>query len=174
MSILGAPGWHSRLSVRLQPGHDLAVREFEPRVRLRADGSEPGACFRFCVSLSLCPSPVHALSLSVPKIDKRWKKIKKKKSILPKAMDTFNAIPIKITPAFLTELEQTTLKFVGSQKRPQIAKVMLKKKTKVETWLFWMYGVLESCIHQDSMYRHRNGDRRQWNRIWNPEIYPQT
>ena len=60
----GAPGWCSRLSVRLQPGHDLAVREFEPRVRLWADGSEPGACFRFCVSLSLCPTPVHALSLS--------------------------------------------------------------------------------------------------------------
>ena len=41
----GAPGWRSRLSVRLQPGHDLAVREFEPRVGLWADGSEPGACF---------------------------------------------------------------------------------------------------------------------------------
>ena len=67
----GAPGWRSRLSIRLQPGHDLAVREFEPRVGLWADGSEPGACFRFCVSLSLCPSPVHALSLSVPKINKR-------------------------------------------------------------------------------------------------------
>ena len=40
----GAPGWRSRLSGRLQPGHDLAVREFEPRVRLWADGSEPGAC----------------------------------------------------------------------------------------------------------------------------------
>ena len=67
----GAPGWRSWLSVRLQPGHDLAVREFEPRVGLWADGSEPGACFRFCVSLSLCPSPVRALSLSVPKINKR-------------------------------------------------------------------------------------------------------
>ena len=76
---IGAPGWHSRLSVRLQPVHDLVVREFEPRVGLWADdGSEPGACFRFCVFLSLCPSPVHALSLSVPKINKR-KKIKKKK-----------------------------------------------------------------------------------------------
>ena len=68
--LRGAPGWRSRLSVRLQPGHHLAVHEFEPRVRLWADGSEPGACFRFCVSLSLCPSPVHALSLSVPKINK--------------------------------------------------------------------------------------------------------
>ena len=44
-TIVGAPGWRSRLSVRLQPGHDLAVREFEPRVGLWADGSEPGACF---------------------------------------------------------------------------------------------------------------------------------
>ena len=44
MSSSGAPGWRSRLSVRLQPGHVLAVREFEPRVGLWADGSEPGAC----------------------------------------------------------------------------------------------------------------------------------
>ena len=43
-------------------GHDLTVGEFEPRVRLCADSSEPGAYFRFCVSLSL-PSPAHALSL---------------------------------------------------------------------------------------------------------------
>ena len=71
MIVDGAPGWLSRLGGRLQPGHDLAVREFEPRIGLWADGSEPGACFRFCVSLSLGPSPVRALSLSVPKINKR-------------------------------------------------------------------------------------------------------
>ena len=38
--------------------------EFEPFIGLCADESEPGACFRFCVSLPLCPSPTHALSLS--------------------------------------------------------------------------------------------------------------
>uniref|UniRef100_A0A8C9K3T4 Cadherin EGF LAG seven-pass G-type receptor 1 n=1 Tax=Panthera tigris altaica TaxID=74533 RepID=A0A8C9K3T4_PANTA len=38
--------------------HDLLVSEFEPRVGLCADGSEPGACVGFCVSLSLCPSPL--------------------------------------------------------------------------------------------------------------------
>ena len=42
----------------------FAVCEFEPHVRLCADSSEPEACFGFCVSLSLCPSPAHALSLS--------------------------------------------------------------------------------------------------------------
>ena len=45
-------------------GHDLAVREFKPRVGLCADSSEPRACFRFCVSLSPCPSPARPLSLS--------------------------------------------------------------------------------------------------------------
>ena len=55
----------------LGSGHDLTACEFEPRVGLCADSSEPGTCFRFCVSLSLCPSPAHALSLSVSKINNR-------------------------------------------------------------------------------------------------------
>ena len=38
--------------------------EFKPCVGLCADSSEPGACFGFYVSLSLCPSPTHALSPS--------------------------------------------------------------------------------------------------------------
>ena len=45
----GSVGWASDFS----SGHDLAVHEFEPRVGLWADGSEPGACFRFCLPLSL-------------------------------------------------------------------------------------------------------------------------
>ena len=43
-------------------GHELVACEFEPRIRLCADSSEPGACFGFCVSLS---APPHSLSLSL-------------------------------------------------------------------------------------------------------------
>ena len=45
----GSVGWASNFG----SGHDLAVCEFEPHVGLCADSSEPGACFTFCVSLSL-------------------------------------------------------------------------------------------------------------------------
>ena len=49
------------------------VHGFKPRVGLCADCSEPEACFWFCVSLSLCPSPVCALSLSVSQKKKHYK-----------------------------------------------------------------------------------------------------
>ena len=62
--MTGEPGWLSRLSVDFGSGHDLTVCEFEPRVGLCADSSEPGACFGFCVSLSGLPLLMLALSLS--------------------------------------------------------------------------------------------------------------
>ena len=45
-------------------GHNLVIHDFEPRIGLCADSSEPRACFRFCVSLSLYPLPARILSLS--------------------------------------------------------------------------------------------------------------
>ena len=50
-----------------------------------------------------------------------------KMTIQLKAMDRFNAIPIKLPIIFFTELEKKTQKFYGS-KRPQISKTILRKK----------------------------------------------
>ena len=70
----GSVGWASDFG----SGHELTVGEFEPCIGLCADSLQPGACFKFYVSLSLCSSPTQALSLSPSKINKNIKKIKNK------------------------------------------------------------------------------------------------
>lgn len=56
-----------------------------------------------------------------------------KMSIVPKTIYTFNAISVKTLTAFFTELKQKKkiLKFVWKQKRPQMSKATLNKKSKV-------------------------------------------
>ena len=60
-----------------------------------------------------------------------WKKNVVEVSIMPKAMYTFNAIPMKIQPASFILLEQAILKFVWNHKNK-----FEKKKANLETSQF--------------------------------------
>ena len=80
-----------------------------------------------------------------------------KTAILPKAIYRFNAMPIKITAKFFTDLERTILNFIWRKKKPRKTKTTFYNKGTSEGITISAFRLCyRATVMKTACYWHKN------------------